>query len=150
MALPICPQYIERIPREFPRCADSAEAARQEAVHPVFRFIDAELPAETRLLFLNTNHGFFCRRDFVADSFFEASQINDLLRSREGKEGIRQALADLGITHILVENRDRAVPWPETLYDFLNDPASARRLYRSPDKVFDVVEVVGAAPGASL
>ena len=56
-------------------------------MHPVFRAIDADVPADGRLLFINTNHGFFCHRDFIADSFFEASQINALFAP--GREGRR-------------------------------------------------------------
>jgi hypothetical protein len=117
-------------------------ALREEVVHPVYTFIDDRLPAEAKLLFLNTNHGFFCHREFVADSFFEASQINELLQTREGKAGVRAALAELGITHLLIENRDRYVPWPRSLYDFLNDSAMTRQIYRSPDNVYDVVEIL--------
>ena len=97
-------------------------------------------------MFFNTNHGFFCDRDFIADSFFEASQINDLLQSKGDKKGIHGALGDLGVTHLLIENRDRLVPWPRSLYELLNDPQLARRLYRSPDSLYDVVAVVGVLP----
>ena len=45
-------------------------------------------PADAKLMLLNTNHGFFCHRDFVADSFFEASQINALFLGADGKKGI--------------------------------------------------------------
>jgi hypothetical protein len=119
---------------------------RVEAVHPAFQYIREDLPEEAKLMFLNTNHGFFCDREFIADSFFEASQINDLLRSKDGKQGIHGALGELGVTHLLIENRDRFVPWPQSLYEFLNDPQLARRLYRAPDSLYDVVEVVGALP----
>jgi hypothetical protein len=113
-------------------------------VHPVFEFIDEELPPDARLLFLNTNHGFFCDREFVADSFFEASQINALLRQEEGPEGVGRALRALGITHLLIENRDRFVPWPESLFEYLNDRSRTQPLWRSEDKVYDVVEVLSA------
>lgn len=126
-----------------------ADAGRTEFVHPVFLFIDEELPPAAKLLFLNTNHGFFCEREFIADSFFEASQINDRLRSRAGKEGVASVLRELEITHLLIENRDRSVPWPRALYDFLNDPERVRRVYRSPDRAYDVVEVLLGVPAPS-
>ena len=128
------------------RYLEIGEGVKVDAVHPVFRFIDEELPRDAKLMFLNTNHGFFCHREFVADSFFEASQINDLLRSREDKEGIQAALEELAITHLLIENHDRGVPWPESLYEFLNDPGLARHLYRTPDNLYDLVEVAGGNP----
>ncbi len=120
--------------------------SRADAVHPVFEAID-ELPAAARLMFLNTNHGFFCHREFVADSFFEASQINELLRSAGGLAGIDRALAELGITHLLIENRDRYVPWPESLYRYLNDRTRTRPLLRTSDGAYDLVEVVAAGAG---
>ena len=118
----------------------------EDAVHPAFRYIHEDLPEDARLMFLNTNHGFFCDREFIADSFFEASQINDLLRSKRGKEGVQAVLGELGITHLLIENRDRFVSWPPSLYEYLNDPELARGVYRSPDSIYDVVEVLGASP----
>ena len=128
------------------RYLEAGEEVKDEVVHPVFLFINQELPAESRLMFLNTNHGFFCDREFVADSFFEASQINDLLQSQSGKDGIHTALREMGVTHLLIENHDRHVPWPPSLYDLLNDPQLARRLYRAPDSVYDVIEIVGDPP----
>lgn len=131
-------QYIEQ-----------GREVRALTVHPVYRFIDEQLPQDAKLMFLNTNHGFYCTREFVADSFFEASQINALLRASEGVEGIDQALRELGITHLLIENRDRYVPWPKTLFEYLNDPTRARQLMRTEDAIYDVVEIVRAVPRAT-
>ena len=111
------------------------------AVKPAYEFINRELPENARLVFLNTNHGFFCRRDFVADSFFEASQLNDLMQGRDSKEEIEQLFRELGATHFLIENRDRYVPWPQSLFDYLSDSDRVRLLFRSPDKAYDVVEI---------
>lgn len=111
------------------------------AVKPVYEFINRELPDDARLVFLNTNHGFFCQREFVADSFFEASQLNDLMQGRESKEEIEQLWRELGATHLLIENRDRYVPWPRSLFDYLSDSERVRLLFRSPDNAYDVVEI---------
>ena len=121
---------------------------RALTVHPVYRYIDEQLPEDARLMFLNTNHGFYCTRDFIADSFFEASQINALLRKEDEVEGIDRALDELGITHLLIENRDRYVPWPRALFEYLNDPTRARQMMRTEDGIYDVVEIVGALPRA--
>lgn len=135
--------------KSLERYLEIGEAVMDDAVPPVFEYINQELPKGARLMFLNTNHGFFSGREFVADSFFEASQINAFLSSKEGKRDIGEALQELDITHLLVENRDRHVPWPRSLYEFLNDPELSRRIYRSPDSVYDVVEVLGARSPAS-
>ena len=72
------------------------------AIKPAYEFINRQLPEDVKLVFLNTNHGFFCRREFIADSFFEASQLNDLMRGRESKDEIEQLFRDLGATHLLI------------------------------------------------
>lgn len=112
------------------------------AVEPVYDFIDRQLPKDAKLVFLNTNHGFFCRRDFIADSFFEASQLNDLMRGRESKQEIGRLFRDLGATHLLIENRDRYIPWPRSLFDYLNDSERVRLRFRSPEGAYDVVEIL--------
>jgi len=130
------------------RYIELGDGVREDAVHPVFRYINEELPEDAKLMFLNTNHGFFCEREFIADSFFEASQTNSLLQAEQGVSGIEKALAELEITHLLIENRDRFIPWPQSLYEFLNDPDLARPIHRTSDSVYDVVEIVSiAAPG---
>jgi len=102
-------------------------------VAPVHRFIDAELPADARILLLNDNRGFFCEREYVADSFFEASQIADWLRDARGPEEVARRLAERGISHVLVHDRDWGIDYPEALERLLADPRRAERLYRSAD-----------------
>lgn len=131
--------------RMLGRYLELDDPVMEVGAHPVFGYINETLPEDARLMLLNTNHGFFCEREFVADSFFEASQLNAALRSRDGKQGIQATLEEMEITHLLIENRDRYVPWPRSLAEFLNDPDLARRIYRAPDSSFDVVEVVGAS-----
>ncbi len=116
----------------------------QLAEEPVYRFINDELPADARVLMLNTNHGYFCRRVFRADSFFEASQIAALLSQANSKSDLAELLQELGITHLLIENRDRGIRFPEVLPAFLNDREWVRSIYRSPDEKFDVALVVGS------
>jgi hypothetical protein len=102
-------------------------------VPPVHRFIDAELPADARILFLNDNRGFFCEREYVADSFFEASQIADWLRDARDPDEAMRRLAARGLSHVLVHHRDWGIDYPEALDALLADPRRAERLYRSPD-----------------
>ena len=49
------------------------EAVMKSAVPGEFAFMNRELPMNARLLFLNTNFGFFSEREYIADSFFETS-----------------------------------------------------------------------------
>ncbi len=113
---------------------------RQTAVHPVYGFLRT-LPADARLLFLNTNQGFFCDREFFADSFFEASQIADWLRPAATVAALRERLAAAGVTHLLIAHRDWGIAYPPALPAMLDDPQQAALLYRSPDGRYSVVEV---------
>lgn len=113
--------------------ASGGEALRQSVVPPVFAHIDDTLPAAAKLLFLNTNRGFHCQRDYVADSFFEASQIADWLRPAEDLTALRARLDDMGITHILIERRQWGIAYPEPLLELLGDSRQAVPHFRSPD-----------------
>jgi hypothetical protein len=113
-------------------------------VHPVWTWIDETLPASARLLFLNTNQGFFCRRDYLADSFFEASQVVELVRRLENEGAVRQALVDKGITHVLIDAQNRGIPYPRPFLEFLSSPRHVTTLYRSPEGRYTVLEIVAA------
>lgn len=104
--------------------------------HAVFAFINENLPADSRILFLNTNQGFFCRRPFIADSFFQASQMRALLADLETEAAVGARLRELGVTHILFDRRDRGIVYPRALGQFLRDGERVSLLYRSPDARF--------------
>jgi 4-amino-4-deoxy-L-arabinose transferase-like glycosyltransferase len=99
----------------------------------VFDFIDRELPPRARIMFLNTNQGFFCRREYIADSFHEASQMADLLRRVDGPDDLMATLRSLGITHILWHEHDWGIAYPPVLRTFLQDPAYACLVHQTPD-----------------
>jgi len=122
---------------------------RQKAIDPVFKFVNDSLPPEARLLFINTNHGFRCHRDFIADSFFEASQIADWLAPARSVTQARAMLAERGISHLLILDHDWGIEFPRTLYDLLRDPTQVRVLFQSPDRKFTVLELQGAAGRAA-
>jgi len=134
---------------------DGAVAAREmivggvevpgEARNDVERFISEQLPAATRLMLLNTNQGFFIERDYVADSFFEASQLNALvLQGDGGAPGISRRLRKMGITHVLFARRDWGIPYPPALSEFLANQGLAQLIFASPDKEYLLFQVRGA------
>ena len=86
----------------------------------MFAFINANTSPSAKLMFLNTNFGFWCEREYLADSAFEASQMNELIRSAGSQSGLASLLARQGITHILYANVDWKIPYPPYLFDFLN------------------------------
>ncbi len=117
---------------------------KSTAVHPVYTWTNSHLPADAKLLFLNTNQGFFCQREVLADSFFEASQIADWLAPASDVAALRELLSDRGVTHVLVENRPQGIAYPAALGQMLNDPAEVTPLYRSEDGRFSVLELRAA------
>lgn len=121
---------------------EEGAAVREAVVHPVYRFINETLPEEARLLMINTNHGFFCHREYVADSFFEASQTRQLVKGCATKLEVGEVLRAQGLTHILIENRDLGIPYPTAFREFLSAPEGlAEQVYRSQDDRFIVLEL---------
>jgi hypothetical protein len=121
-------------------------AMRQAGMLPVYDYINERLPQDARLMFLNTNHGFFCKREYIADSFFEASQLNTLLLGPARTEAdIAGVLRSEHITHILVWHWGWDIPYPPVLGEFLRDTRMAKEIYKSPagDRLY-AVEIGGA------
>jgi hypothetical protein len=116
--------------RRWPLYRDStAEALYARAAPPVYAAIDA-LPTDARLLMIGTNHGFFCHRPYLADSFFEASQLADWLRdSADDVDALQARLAGKGITHVLLSTRPSPAPWPRSLHRLLADGRRISPLY---------------------
>jgi hypothetical protein len=119
----------------------SAPSLQRAVVHPVYAFIDRELPEDARLLLLNTNQGFFIERDYLADSFFEASQIADWLRPASTVGEVRQRLESRGITHVLIEHRSWGIRYPDALLALLRDPAQVEPRYRPRNGRFTLLEL---------
>jgi len=99
-------------------------------------------PPRARILCLNANRGFLLDRDYLADSFFEASQIADWLAPASSVLQLRQLLAARGISHILFEHRDHGIKYPRALMDLMADPGSARLLYPTKDELFEIYELI--------
>ncbi|RMH16933.1 MAG: hypothetical protein D6696_17145, partial [Acidobacteria bacterium] len=108
----------------------------RRATPPVFAFANDRLPKSARILMLNTNRGFFCRREYLADSFFEASQIRHWLApAGDDVTALKQRLDEAGISHLLWSARDWGIPWPPALHALLADPTRARPLYRDREYI---------------
>jgi len=134
--------------------ADAAVAARDLAtmqqvgpalaerlVPPVYRFVNSATPADARILFVNTNKGYYCDRDYLADGIFEASQVADWLRGGGDVEGVRRLLRSAGVTHLLVERVDWGIDYSAGFRELLADPRRAVPVFRSEDGRFSVLEV---------
>jgi hypothetical protein len=113
---------------------------REWTPDPAFAFVRNQLPASAKVLMLNINHGFFLDRDYIADSFFEASQLNAAVNAAGDRDGLARLFERLGVTHVFAD-RTPWVKFPPMLWEYLRDPANATVLYTSPDGPFTVYEL---------
>ena len=118
-----------------------ANAVERAAVHPIYDFVERELPRDARILLLDTNQTFFLERDHLADSFFEASQIAADLAAARTVEDVERRLRERGVTHVVLDRRQR--PRRLDLPVVLGQMLGARTvvLFRSEDGRFEVREL---------
>jgi len=110
------------------RGAELGSELRSRPVPPVFRYVNERLPADARLLFVDVNRGYLCDRELIADSFFEASQVNELLLDGRSSEEILAVLRSLGITHVLRWGHTRGIPYPRSFRRLFRAESGALRL----------------------
>lgn len=98
-----------------------------------------ELPPDAKILMLNWNQGYYCPRPFLADSFFEASQIEAWLDGVP-KEELPAKLEGRGVSHVLFH-----LPWrlqyTRPLRELLGDPTVLRPIWQSEDGSFLLFEL---------
>lgn len=123
------------------------------AVPPPYRALAELTPPGARVALLNTSQAFFCPRECLADSFFEASQLAAALAGADGPDGpdgadgadgavaARERFRAIGVTHLLVDARPRGIDWPPGLGALLVDGQRAATLWRSPDGRFTLLEL---------
>ena len=110
---------------------------REWTPDPAYTFVRRQLPPDATVLLLNTNHGFFWDRDYVSDSFFEASQLNEAITAAGDREGITRLFERLGVTHVVI-HEEPWVPFPPILWSYIRDSDDSRLLYRTPDSSLTV------------
>jgi 4-amino-4-deoxy-L-arabinose transferase-like glycosyltransferase len=115
--------------RLLPHVLQPGEVVRRQAVLPIYRFMET-LPPDARILFLDTNFGFFAPREYLADSFFEASQVAALLRQAADAGELRALLHSRGVTHLLWHRADWGIDYPPALHELLRDDSRSRLVYR--------------------
>jgi len=127
-----------------PRVAGALEAgaASPGAVVPeAYTFVNAHTDSRAKLLLVNTNHGFFLDRAYIADSFFEAPQVSHAIAPARSEQELVEILRRLGVTHVYVEG-DRPEPrYPYWLGDRLNDPEWFTRVFAcrsAPCAVYEI------------
>ena len=110
---------------------DSRFVADPWGAAPPYRERLLQLPADAKILLLNWNHGYYLPRPYLADSFFEASQISAWLDGTPRAE-LPAKLAERGVNHVLLRQGPR-VPYPPALMELLADRKSLRPIWASPE-----------------
>jgi len=127
-------------PIVYPVCERALEQARAlgrsdpGAVSEGYAFINTKTPASSRIMLLNTNFGFFLERDYIADSFFEASQMNAVLSEAQSEAELAAILARLHLTHVYVWEAGWGIPYPDLLWHFLRNRDHARLVFLCGDR----------------
>jgi hypothetical protein len=112
------------------RDADVAAAAP-----PIMGFVNRTLPPDAVIAMLNLNHRFFCDREVLADSFFEASQLSALLAGADTGAEVHRRLRGRGVTHVIWAQRDWGIDWPAGLPLMATDPTLVQVLHPGPSIV---------------
>jgi hypothetical protein len=125
------PDLLEKGLKHAAIYRDSRFVADPWGAAPPFREKVLQLPKESRLLLINWNQGYFVPRPYLADSFFEASQVaawlEDVPRSQ-----LPAKLAERGVTHVLF-HRGWRVAYPPALVEMLADQKNLRPIWVSPE-----------------
>lgn len=111
------------------------------AVPPVMRFVNRTLPEDAVVAMLNVNRQFYCDREVIADSFFEASQLGALLAGAETGAEVHRRLQARGVTHVLWARRNWGIAWPPGLADMAQDSSLVQAVH--PD---DSVAILALLP----
>jgi hypothetical protein len=115
----LLPMYLER--------GSTLPAA---AIPAIDDYANQSLPDTARVLLLNTNRAFFLHRDFLADSFFEASQITAWLGDATTPDDVQQRLHDAGVSHIVFGGKDYG--YPPALMKLLRERRGLTELFHDP------------------
>jgi hypothetical protein len=142
-------QAAPRLAELFTLFARGEAAVLDSAVPPQCRFVNEHLPHDARILMLNTNRTFFCRREFLSDSLFQASQLGALLRTTSDAAGLARLLRERGVSHLLVARRDWGIEWPPHLRAALAQARWLVPIYRDDEHTLYAVEPSAAGAGGA-
>ncbi len=140
-AVPVLSALLLLRATEYPRLAETSLRYAQifasgsfdpEQAEPAVARVVDQLPADAKILLLQTNHRFALSREVLADSFFEASQISDWLQDAGSKEDLDALIRDRRVTHVLLRLAPPRAAYPEILMQWLQDPTYARPIHRDP------------------
>lgn len=68
--------------------------------YPAIKYINEELPASSKILFIGDNQTYYCEKPLLANSPLDRNIIVETVRSSKNAEDIKNKLRVMGITHI--------------------------------------------------
>ena len=69
--------------------------------YPVIEYINQNLPLTAKVLFVGETRGYYCRRDFIANSAFDVPTFQKYYKAANSGAQLAAELKNDGITHIL-------------------------------------------------
>ncbi|NOZ63610.1 MAG: hypothetical protein GXO71_01450 [Caldiserica bacterium] len=106
--------------------------------YPANEFINKNLPANSRILFVADNQTYYCDLPYISFSPLDKNPFADLIRESANTKEVKSKLKEWGVTHILfnrsefkrVEESYRPFAWKEKdLEKFQSFLASCKKLY---------------------
>jgi 4-amino-4-deoxy-L-arabinose transferase-like glycosyltransferase len=70
--------------------------------YPIFRYINDNLPSNSRILFLGETVNFYCLRDVISSTAFDINPIVPVFKNAKTKEDVYAYLKLMGVTHLLI------------------------------------------------
>jgi hypothetical protein len=73
----------------------------QYPVYPVIAYINATLSPGSKILFVGDSRGYYCQRDYIANSAFDVPTFQKYFKAAKDADELARNLRRDGITHIL-------------------------------------------------
>ena len=70
------------------------------------KFINNNLPKEAKILFIGETRGYYCNRCYITNSVFDLNPIVEIANNSKSAEEMLEKLKNMGITHILYNDRE--------------------------------------------
>ncbi len=101
---------VERVRDPFPAALglmDREDYLRRKLdAYPAWEFINKTLPADSRVLFVGDQRGYYCRRPYLAPMALLPQPLREWADTAETGEQLRSNLLKLGFTHVFFNRKE--------------------------------------------
>lgn len=139
--MPILYPTWRRGAREAQALIEDGPRDRSTEVPEGYSFINATAATDAKIMLLDTNHGFFLERAYIADSFFEASQMRLVLSQARSEDELADILKRLELDYLYLARRDTGVQYPGVLAQLLSNRDRAGLAYQCADGGCSIYEL---------